>query len=409
MDSRLREAVLKKASETENAFYLYDQKNIISRTERLKRDFPSAEFLYSVKANPFPPVLRTVQKQGFGFDAASLSEVQKGAELGLPKEKIFYSAPGKSEQDIRKALGRCILVADSVNELKLISRIASERGIAEEIGVRISPKFTFETDQGLPSKFGIDEEQLFSLDFSQFPYLKFTGIHVHVRSQELRSEVLQSYYSKVFGLAARCAEKLGMKLDFINLGGGLGTVYAGNSTELDTGRLGRMLTAQTEQLKKEIGQTPRILIETGRFAASDAGTFVTRVMDVKESRGVKFVIVRNTLNGFIRPSLSALVSGYAKNDPDPKACEPLFTKKNAFSFELLTDEKETETVTVCGNLCTAADVMAAGIRLPRAEVGDVLAVSDAGSYAYVLSPVQFSFQTAPEQYLLKSDGELLTD
>ena len=83
------------------------------------------------------------------------------------------------------------------------------------------------------------------------------------------------------------------------------------------------------------------------------------------------------------------------------------TKYDAFDFLLLTDETETETVELCGNLCTGTDIMASALTLPRAKVGDILVVTKAGSYAYVLTPVQFSSQPVPEQFLLTADGRFL--
>ena len=92
----------------------------------------------------------------------------------------------------------------------------------------------------------------------------------------------------------------------------------------------------------------------------------------------------------------------------PKGSEPLFTAPDAFGFCPLTaDEREEETVTLVGNLCTATDVMAQGVTLPRLEVGDGVAVTNAGSYAAVLSPTQFSGQTPPAELFLTVKGEIL--
>ena len=82
-----------KMAELENPFYLYDQETILGQVQRLHRDFPDFEFLYSIKTNPFLPVVKTILGEGLGLDAASLREVEIGVENGLPKEKILYSAP----------------------------------------------------------------------------------------------------------------------------------------------------------------------------------------------------------------------------------------------------------------------------------------------------------------------------
>ena len=159
-------------------------------------------------------------------------------------------------------------------------------------------------------------------------------------------------------------------------------------------------------LRERLGKV-RIIIETGRYVAGPAGCYCTRIVDIKESYGKKYLIAHSTLNGFLRPSLARLVAAYAPAGTIPKGNEPLFTKYDAFDFLLLTDETETETVELCGNLCTGTDIMASALTLPRAKVGDILVVTKAGSYAYVLTPVQFSSQPVPEQFLLTADGRFL--
>ena len=151
-----------------------------------------------------------------------------------------------------------------------------------------------------------------------------------------------------------------------------------------------------------IGQALKIL--AGK--AGIYGMIGGQVVDVKESRGTKFVLVQSSLNGFCRPSLAQMVAAYHPG-PDAKGWEPLFTKADAFQFLLLTGETACEKVNLAGNLCTGVDVMATGITLPKAKVGDLLAVTKAGSYAYVITPTQFSSQPGPGQYLLTADGRMV--
>ena len=96
-NTRITQAMKNKMAELENPFYLYDQETILGQVRRLHRDFPDFEFLYSIKTNPFLPVVKTILGEGLGLDAASLREVEIGVEYGLPKEKILYSAPKGSE------------------------------------------------------------------------------------------------------------------------------------------------------------------------------------------------------------------------------------------------------------------------------------------------------------------------
>ena len=131
----------------EASYYLYHQKEIVSTCQALQSSLPGIDFLYSVKANPFPPVVRLIAGQSFGADAASLEEVEISLRCGIRPEDIFYSAPGKTEADICGVLGKCILIADSLHELALIERAADERNTIAEIGIRIHPDFTMDADQ----------------------------------------------------------------------------------------------------------------------------------------------------------------------------------------------------------------------------------------------------------------------
>lgn len=116
MNERLKTAAAKLLL-TEDCFYLYDEAGIRSRARALTGSFPSAKILYSLKANPFLPVARVMKEEGFGADAASTAEVRLAVSLGMKKEEIQYSAPGKRAKDIRETLELATLVADSAGAL----------------------------------------------------------------------------------------------------------------------------------------------------------------------------------------------------------------------------------------------------------------------------------------------------
>ena len=121
-----RECILEQAKQ-HDSFYLYEEAIIRKNTEQLKTDFPGVTFLYSVKCNPYPEVLRCVLDQGFGVDAASLAECVMGQKAGLGKDMVIFSAPGKTMADIRGGLGISTLVADSAAEVERIQEAAAEQ------------------------------------------------------------------------------------------------------------------------------------------------------------------------------------------------------------------------------------------------------------------------------------------
>jgi diaminopimelate decarboxylase len=401
-----KQVVLEQAKKFDS-FYLYDESIILEYTGRLKQDFEGVGFLYSIKTNPNPMVLKAVFSQGFGADAASLGEVLLGKKNGLPKNKIYYSTPGKSKRDIAEAMGISVIIADSISEILKIQEVAQENGMVAEIGIRLNPDFTFYTGAGIPSKFGIDEKIVFenaSL-LKGLSNIKIIGIHVHSRSQELDVEVLKKYYKNMFVLAKRVQEKLNIYLQFINLGSGLGIPYSMQDKPLDTNLLGRA-TSELIKAFKENFPPIDIFIETGRFAVGKSGVYVTKVLDKKASYGKTFVILNNTLNGFIRPSLAQLIVNYSQ-DAKPVGSEPLFTCVDAFDFIALNGQCVEEVVTLVGNLCTSTDIIAKDILMPKLEFDDVVVITNAGSYAAAISPMQFSSLLPPAQLFLSKDGEVI--
>lgn len=376
----------------------------------------------------------------FGADAASAGEVALAKECGLDRSEIYYSAPGKSNNDLKAALDDSIIIADSFGEIERLQEYAAGLEKVIRIGVRLNPAFSLRDVSGNPSKFGIDEEDFFvwAGSAADLPNVEIIGLHVHLQSQILDEDLLARYYDKMFSLAERFSRLPGIRLEFLNLGSGMGIPYSERESELDTSRLGEIVNRRVEAFRKEYGDV-KIIIEVGRYIAGPAGIFVTKVMDKKVSRGKTYLILKNTLNGFIRPSLACLIGKYSDKGAPP-GCEPLFTSLDAFRFEVLKRTERgcadsgpakdsepvkdpgaapagsgsdpvlkdsagnsLEKVMLAGNLCTSADVMAEDILLPELERGDLVIVKNAGSYAAVLSPMQFSSQERPAEIFVRRE------
>lgn len=388
-------------------FFLYDERILLSRLRQLRSAIPWADFLYSVKANPHPQILNTVFRSRFGADASSLGEIRLCLEQGLTPESIFYSAPGKSGFNLEGAFGRGVLVADSLTEVARIQALAIQRDMPLEIGLRINPDFTMEKDGGTPSKFGVDEEQLWSCLswLHSLSHVRVSGIHVHLRSQVLDAAVMTCYYEEVFKLAKRMVGALNRPLSYLNLGSGLGIPYAREESPLDVSALGVGASSVAEIFHRQFPQT-WLLIETGRFLVGQAGIYVTRVADVKTSRGKRFAILDGTLNAFARPVLAQLAAEWASSLP-PEPHEPLYTCPSPFQIHVLTDETETEPVTLTGNLCTAADTVGRDLVLPKLKAGDAVVFTHAGAYGASLSPDRFASMERTPELFLTEDGQLL--
>ena len=397
--------------ENDRAFYIYDEKIIDRQIKILSEKMSHFEFIYSVKTNPYKPIVNFIASKGLGADAASAQEVMIAKEAGLSYDKVLYSSPGKTRTDIEKTIDKSIIIADSYNELALINDVARQRNLHINIGLRVNPDYIMDVGKGASSKFGVDEETLVTQkDFiSNLSNVKIVGIHVHLSSQILDYSLLYGYYEKIFDLAIFCKETMDWELEFINFGGGIGVAY---STLNDKPLNIEKLSNQSENLIKNFKDklNLRLIIETGRFVICEAGQYVTQIVDKKESRGTKYLIVENGLNGFLRPSIAQLLTAYTPEGSKLKGSEPLFTSKDAFDFTIIDgNESNLEKLSIVGNLCTATDIMAKDIMLPKAEIGDIVVVSKAGSYSYSLSPILFASQPLPLQFYMDINGDILRE
>lgn len=391
--------VIKKFAKEYDSFYLYDEEIIADNIAELQQAYPHATFLYSIKCNPNEDVLHAIFSRGFGADAASAGEVRMAVEAGLTKERIYYSAPGKTLSDIKNTMDEAVLIADSLREVARIQQAAEEKGVVLEIGLRINPLFSYPDGDPMPAKFGIDEEDAAELmKNNPYPNVRINGLHIHLRSQSLDGEGLSSYYKGIFAAAERLQAVSPVDFDYLNMGSGMGITYGPDDEALDIPKLAASVCEEAAVFAQKHPNT-KIFMETGRYVTGHAGVYVTKVVDKKTSRGKTFVLLKNTLNGFVRPSMARMAEFFAGED-EPKSNEPFFTSSDAFEFIPLSDSKEIEWVTLVGNLCTASDVIAEDVWMPVLEEGDLVVITNAGAYAASISPMQFSSQEGPAEIFL---------
>ena len=397
--------------------YVYEEAAIYQKISSLKESLPNFDIFYSIKTNPNKHIRRYMSRQGLGADVASVGEVVKALESGFEKNNILYSSPGKTANDIEQALDKAILVADSYNELALINEICEKRGRKAQVGLRINPNYSMNIDanldqfKGFASKFGVDEEGLISQKnfIDKLKFVEITGIHVFLRSQVLNEEILCNYFDKVFGIAAFCITEMKWDLTFIDFGGGFGIPYTKEEQPIDWMKLHVKLQELIDSQEVVSKNKVRFIVESGRFLVSEAGSFLTQIVDVKESRGQKFVIVHGGLSGFLRPSIMNIIQQMDPRKRD-KPLEPLFSGVNTFEVSILNKtDRPSEEVTVAGNLCTANDVIARDIVLPAPQRGDIVCVNNAGAYGYTLSPYDFSSHSRPREIYLSADGIYLLE
>lgn len=385
--------------------YLYEQQIIRRQVDILRETFPRYDLLYSIKANPFPPVVRALAALGLGADAASAPEVLLSRRCGMAARDIFFSAAGKTDAALEAAWDEGELIADSLGEVTRIGALCRAKGQRRAIGVRVNPGFAMGGGAGGPSKFGINEEDLPRLKalLDTLP-VTVEGIHVHLKSQNLDADVLGRCYQDSWALAGRVQAALDCRLRYVNFGSGVGVAYDQRYEQpMDLARL----RTYTDAIARENDTTlnARLMIETGRFPTAQAGSYWLKVVDKKSSRGKTYVITENCMNGLQKPALAAMLR-HAVPEGALAAYEPLFTAEWAFPIVAHGDESVQETVDIVGNLCCAADVLAEGFTGSRLEVGDLIEVRNAGAYACTLTAQRFSSHHPPRELLLHPDGSV---
>lgn len=402
---------IRRYAEQYDCFYLYEEKVLLDRIGTLVREFPYTHFLYSLKANDNQAVTATILRHGFGADCASPAEVQRAEVYGVPKEEIHYCAPGKTDRCIRETLNRCILIADSVGEVERISRIAKEVGVKAMLGLRIDPDYNYdeENENAEPHKLGIEYAQVKEhlKDWMADPNLDLLGIHVHLHSQELDWARLDAYHDAVLNVADELIEEYDYPMSFVNVGSGIGIAYSRRDEPCDVEALGASLTEKWKEFRQRHPDV-ELMMETGRYITGKSGLYVTKVIDRKTSRGKNYIILAGTLNGFVRPVLSRIITQYAGEYCDRPA-EPFFTKTDAYPLWCVSGDgrkiEERETVTMAGNLCTANDMIAEDINFRKLVPGDLVVVRNAGAYASVVSPMQFCALPRPAQIMIREDDQ----
>ncbi|MDU1912176.1 pyridoxal-dependent decarboxylase [Fusobacterium sp.] len=382
--------------------YIYNGEQIAGQCQKLKTELSDFEFLYSIKTNPFSHIIQNISKEGFGADAASAGEVFLSLDNGIAPENIFYSAPGKTEKDIEMCYGKCTIIADSISEIKHINVIAARHKEIVKIGIRVNPNFSMQNECGTSSKFGIDIEQLLEGEdiLAEYSNIKVAGFHIHIQSQILDFQILGRYYKNCFELAKKIHSIKNVNIEFINFGSGIGALYRETQdTPVDLEKLNNMISEIAEENRAVLNA--RLLIETGRFITCNAGRYYTHIIDIKESLGQKYLIVENAMNGFMRPSIANLI--YKTAGEILTGYEPLYTCQDEFAVQVLNESTEKERVNIVGNLCTALDVIRENAEVNHTQIGDIIEITNAGSYAYSLSPLLFSSHRIPKQYYLYKD------
>lgn len=363
--------------------YVYSYKTIIDHFLKLKSAFKTIRPLicFSVKANSNLTILKSLVKKGAGLDIVSGGELYRAIKAGCPADKIAYASVGKTDKEIQEAVKAGILFfnAESLAELENLNRIAKKQGRHVNAAIRINPDVEpkthkFITTGKLTNKFGIDFDAAkeIILNHKKFSHLNIKGLHLHIGSQITEGDPFVAAIKKMVSFIDYL-RKEGIKLEYLNIGGGLGIIY-----ESEKPQTAEKYAKKILPLLKKTGL--KVILEPGRFIVGNAGIFVAKVLYLKKTPYKKFVIVDGGMNDLIRP---ALYEAYHHVSP------------------LTLRSLEMEKVDVVGPICESGDFFAKDRKIEKVDQGDYLAVFSAGAYGFTMAS-NYNSRPRPAEVMVKN-------
>ena len=363
--------------------FVYDTRLIGTKIATFRHCMPPGVALhYAVKANQYPPLLRWLCKYVDGFDVASLGELEALQNAGADVLQVSFAGPGKSDAELSRAIrDGATIHLESEGEAARALEIAGALGKRPRLSVRVNPPFALKGAGmkmgGFASQFGIDHDRVPGLIRTLIGSgAEWRGLHLYAGSQCLDWMALAETFGQAITLAGEISEAAGAKPPEVNLGGGFGVPYFEGDEQVDIHSLGQALGEQLAGAPNSLATT-KFIIELGRWLVGEAGVYLTRITDRKESRGKTFLVTDGGLHHMLAASGNF---GQLLRRNYPVAI--------ASRFNAPPDSEST----ITGCLCTPLDLLADEAFLPRAEVGDLVAVFCAGAYGLSASPQAFLSQ-----------------
>src|SRR5690606_10599461 len=371
--------------------FVYSADLIRQRVTALREAMPrQLRIHYAVKANPFGPLLALMADLVDGFDIASAGELEWALQAGQVPGRISFAGPGKRDAELEAAIGHGVtLNLESEAEARRALAIADRLGVTPQLAIRVNPDFEL---RGSGMKMGGGAKP-FGLDQVRVPTLAreviaagaaWRGLHIFTGSQALDAAAIIETQGNVLDLAARLTAEIGAALPHLNMGGGFGIPYFHGDQPLDVSAVGSALAERFTRLPGELEGT-EFAIELGRYLVGEAGVYLARIVDRKESHGQVFLVTDGGLHHQLAAS-GNFGTVVRRNYPAAIA-----TRYGA---------EPVEEANVVGCLCTPLDRLADQALLPRAEVGDLVAIFCAGAYGASASPSAFLGQGPAREMLV---------
>ncbi|MBA1342602.1 MAG: Diaminopimelate decarboxylase [ANME-2 cluster archaeon] len=359
------------AQEYGTPLYVIDEKRIRENFRTFSSAFPDADIYFAAKANWNLSVLRILASEGAGADVFSDGELYAALLAGIPQERILFNGNSKTTYELQMAIDSGVRVSvDSMDELHALSDLAIKAGKVVDIAFRVNPDVSPDTHPKIAtglasSKFGIGYKDVLKAyeEAKELAGVNPVGIHCHIGSQITDVSPFGEAVERMMDIAEQIT-RLGITLEFVDMGGGLGIPYQKDVATPTPSDLADMILPIFRRRSEDIGISPRLVLEPGRYIVGDTSILLAGVTTVKRSAR-NFVGVDAGLNLLIRP---AMYDAYHEVAVANKA-----------------DLAGAETYDIVGPICESGDIIARDRKLPLIEPGDVIAVFDVGAYGFSMS------------------------
>ena len=294
-------SILKK---NKTPFYIYSENQIINNylkfTKTFKKTNPTVCF--AAKSNSNVAILKILGKLGAGADVVSGGELLKALKAGIKSNKIVFSGVGKTEEELKIAIDKKILLinCESESEARLVNKIGKRLRKKISVGFRLNPNVDAKTHKKISTgkaenKFGLSIKNFkyFLKDISKYKNISLDALSVHIGSQILTD----APYKKTLDVMYKLIKELNLKLKFVDLGGGFGINYSGKDKTINLKKYSNLVNNFSKKLKC------KIIFEPGRSIIGDTGVLLSKIQYIKKGVNKNFIILDAGMNDFMRPAL----------------------------------------------------------------------------------------------------------